>query len=232
MAAPYSTCSAGPAPPTRLSPVALAPLALRSFGERSAATYIRGMLSPKDFFRPLAVGAPEPPREIPVRPSRMIHFFPASNPKMVAKVPDMATKVDVLLANLEDGVPAADKDAARAGLVDVGKNFSATDTQLWTRVNSIDSPVGPRRHHHRGHRGRRQARRDHDPEGPRTRGHPLRGPAARPARGQGRPHRADPRPRHPRDRQRRRPGRGDLRRVAPHAGPVARARPTWPRTAA
>jgi malyl-CoA/(S)-citramalyl-CoA lyase len=100
------------------------------------------MLSPKEFFRPLAVGAPEPPREIPVRPSRMIHFFPASNPKMVAKVPDMADKVDVLLANLEDGVPAADKEAARAGLVDVGKNFSAPDSQLWTRVNSIDSPWG------------------------------------------------------------------------------------------
>jgi malyl-CoA/(S)-citramalyl-CoA lyase len=100
------------------------------------------MLSPKEFFRPLAVGAPEPLREIPVRPSRMIHFFPASNQKMVAKVPDMATKVDVLLANLEDGVPAADKDTARAGLIDVGKNFSATDTQLWTRVNSIDSPWG------------------------------------------------------------------------------------------
>ena len=77
-----------------------------------------------------------------MRPSRMIHFFPASNPKMVAKVPDMAAKVDVLLANLEDGVPAADKEAARAGLVDVGKNFSAPDTQLWTRVNSIDSPWG------------------------------------------------------------------------------------------
>jgi malyl-CoA/(S)-citramalyl-CoA lyase len=100
------------------------------------------MVSAKDFFRPLALGAPEPLREIPVRPSRMIHFFPASNAKMVAKVPDMATKVDVLLANLEDGVPASDKDAARAGLVDVGKNFTATDTQLWTRVNAIDSPWG------------------------------------------------------------------------------------------
>ena len=33
------------------------------------------MRNPKDFFRPLAVGAPEPLREIPVRPSRMIHFF-------------------------------------------------------------------------------------------------------------------------------------------------------------
>ena len=32
----------------------------------------------------------------------------------------MAATVDVLLANLEDGVPAGDKEAARAGLVEVG----------------------------------------------------------------------------------------------------------------
>ena len=98
------------------------------------------MRSPKDFFRPLALGAPAPVREIPVRPSRMIHFFPASNAKLVAKVPDMATQVDVLLANLEDGVPASDKAAARVGLVEVGKKWSAPETQLWTRVNSLDSP--------------------------------------------------------------------------------------------
>ncbi len=100
------------------------------------------MRSPKDFFRPLAVGAPEPLREIPFPPSRMIHFFPAHNEKMRSKVPDMAAKVDILLANLEDGVPAADKDAARAGLVEVGKSWEAKDTQLWTRVNALDSPWG------------------------------------------------------------------------------------------
>jgi malyl-CoA/(S)-citramalyl-CoA lyase len=99
------------------------------------------MRSPKDFFRPLAVGAPDPVREIPFPPSRMIHFFPACNPKMVAKVPELAPKVDILLANLEDGVPASDKEAARAGLVEVGKAWDASaDTQLWTRVNSLDSP--------------------------------------------------------------------------------------------
>jgi malyl-CoA/(S)-citramalyl-CoA lyase len=100
------------------------------------------MRSPKDFFRPLAVGAPEPLREIPFRPSRVIHFFPPSNPKMVAKVPDIAPTVDVLLANLEDAVPASDKEAARAGLVEVGKSWTSSDTQLWTRVNSLDSPWG------------------------------------------------------------------------------------------
>jgi len=98
--------------------------------------------SPKDFFRPLALGAPGPLREIPFRPSRMIHFFPASNPKMVAKLPDLAPKVDVLLANLEDGVPATDKEAARQGLVSVGKNVDFGTTQFWTRVNSLDSPWG------------------------------------------------------------------------------------------
>lgn len=64
------------------------------------------MRNPKDFFRPLAVGAPEPLREIPFRPSRMIHFFPSSNAKMVSKLPDIIPTVDIILANLEDGVPA------------------------------------------------------------------------------------------------------------------------------
>jgi len=100
------------------------------------------MRSAKDFFRPLALGAPQPLREIPVRPSRMIHFFPPSNAKMVAKVPDIAPTTDVLLANLEDGVPASDKEAARAGLVEVAQVVDMGDTQFWTRVNSLDSPWG------------------------------------------------------------------------------------------
>jgi malyl-CoA/(S)-citramalyl-CoA lyase len=98
------------------------------------------MRSPKDFFRPLALGAPDPVREIPAKPSRMIHFFPPSNAKMVGKIPDIAPTVDVLLANLEDGVPASEKQAARAGLVEVGRSWSTPQTQLWTRVNSLDSP--------------------------------------------------------------------------------------------
>lgn len=98
------------------------------------------MRSPKDFFRPLAVGAPEPVREIPVRPSRMIHFFDPSNEKMVSKLPDLAPKVDVLLGNLEDAISIENKEAAREGLVAVGKEIDLGDTQLWTRVNSLDSP--------------------------------------------------------------------------------------------
>ena len=98
------------------------------------------MRSAKDFFKPLAVGAPEPVREIPVKPSRMIHFFPPSIEKMRAKVPDIAPTVDILLGNLEDGVPMADKEAARAGMVEVGRAVDMGSTQLWTRVNSLDSP--------------------------------------------------------------------------------------------
>jgi malyl-CoA/(S)-citramalyl-CoA lyase len=98
------------------------------------------MRSPKDFFRPLAVGAPEPLREIPFRPSRMIHFFDPSNEKMVAKLPDLVSRVDVLLGNLEDAIAADNKEAARAGLVRVGQSMAFGDTQLWTRINSLDSP--------------------------------------------------------------------------------------------
>jgi malyl-CoA/(S)-citramalyl-CoA lyase len=98
------------------------------------------MKSQRKFFKPLAIGAPEPLREIPFRPSRMIHFFDPSNAKMVAKVPDLANKVDVLLGNLEDGVQSDRKIEAREGLVKVGKEVQFGETQFWTRVNSLDSP--------------------------------------------------------------------------------------------
>ena len=100
------------------------------------------MRSPKDFFKPLALGAPDPLREIPFRPSRMIHFFAPSNPKMAAKVPDLAKKLDVLLGNLEDAVAADQKIDAREGLVKIASETDFGDCQLWTRVNSLDSPWG------------------------------------------------------------------------------------------
>jgi malyl-CoA/(S)-citramalyl-CoA lyase len=96
--------------------------------------------NPRAFGAPLAVGAPEPLLDIPFRPSRMIHFLDASNEKMVAKVPDIAAKTDILLGNLEDAVPVDRKEAAREGLVKVGQTYDLGETQLWTRVNSLDSP--------------------------------------------------------------------------------------------
>src|SRR5206468_4325566 len=96
--------------------------------------------NPRAFLQPLAIGAPDPLREIPVKPSRMIHFFDPSNEKMAAKVPDIARRTDILLGNLEDGVAVERKDAARHGLVRIAKEMDLGATALWTRVNSLESP--------------------------------------------------------------------------------------------
>src|SRR3954451_22181392 len=104
-----------------------------------------GTRSAKDFFRPLALGAPAPLAEIPARPSRAIHFFDPGNPKMAAKIPDLVGTVDVLLGNLEDAVKADNKVAAREGLVEIARNTADLGgqrgpPQLWPRINSLDSP--------------------------------------------------------------------------------------------
>ncbi len=98
------------------------------------------MKSPRDFFKPLAAGAPEPLREIPVRPSRVIHFFPPHVEKLVAKLPELVPTTDILLGTLEDGIPMAEKQAARTSLVKIGKSVDFGSTQFWTRINSLDSP--------------------------------------------------------------------------------------------
>ncbi len=98
------------------------------------------MRNPRDFMTPLAIGAPEPLREVPLAPSRMIHFFDPSNEKIVGKLGDLAQKADVLLGNLEDAVAVESKEAAREGLVRVGREVDLGGTPLWTRVNSLESP--------------------------------------------------------------------------------------------
>jgi malyl-CoA/(S)-citramalyl-CoA lyase len=96
--------------------------------------------NPRQFGHPLAIGAPQPPIEIPVKPSRMIHFFDPSNEKMAAKVPEMAGQADILLGNLEDAIAADRKEAAREGLIEIARATDFGDTALWTRVNSLESP--------------------------------------------------------------------------------------------
>jgi len=98
------------------------------------------MKLPARFYRPLAVGAPAPFRELPVKLERMIHFFPPHVEKMRAKVPDMIGAVDVLLGNLEDAIPADAKAAARAGFIEAARGNDFGDTSLWVRVNSLNSP--------------------------------------------------------------------------------------------
>jgi malyl-CoA/(S)-citramalyl-CoA lyase len=98
------------------------------------------MRNPRNITKPLAIGAPKPLLEIPFRPSRMIHFFDPSNPRMASKVPDIAKKVDILLANLEDAIEIKNKVAAREGLVKIAQSTDFGSTQFWSRVNSLDSP--------------------------------------------------------------------------------------------
>jgi len=98
------------------------------------------MKPPIHFYQPLAIGAPQPLCEVPVRPERMIHFFPPHVEKIRAKIPTIAQQVDVLCGNLEDGIPVDSKDEARAGLIQVVNATDFGDTGLWVRVNALNSP--------------------------------------------------------------------------------------------
>ena len=97
------------------------------------------MKLPRPFFKPLAIGAPEPFRELPIRLERMIHFVPPHLDKIRAKVPDLLREVDIVLGNLEDAIPADAKEAARAGFIEMAKLDYGT-TGLWTRINALNSP--------------------------------------------------------------------------------------------
>jgi malyl-CoA/(S)-citramalyl-CoA lyase len=98
------------------------------------------MKLPRQFLKPLAIGAPAPLRELPVRLERMIHFVPPHVEKMRGKVGDLINAVDVVLGNLEDAVPADAKEAARRGFIAMGKAHDYGATGLWTRINALDSP--------------------------------------------------------------------------------------------
>ncbi|MGC1356952.1 MAG: CoA ester lyase [Xanthobacteraceae bacterium] len=98
------------------------------------------MKLPRNFFKPLAIGAPAPLRELPLKLERMIHFVPPHIEKLRAKVPDLIREVDVVLGNLEDAIPADAKEAARAGFISMAKANDFGPTGLWTRINALNSP--------------------------------------------------------------------------------------------
>jgi malyl-CoA/(S)-citramalyl-CoA lyase len=98
------------------------------------------MKLPRNFYQPLAVGAPMPPRDLPLRLERMIHFVPPHIEKVRAKVPDLVREVDVVLGNLEDAVPADAKEAARSGFIAMAQACDFGETGLWTRINALNSP--------------------------------------------------------------------------------------------
>src|SRR5881394_3688860 len=94
------------------------------------------MKLPRSFYQPLAIGAPVPMRELPVKLERMTHFVPPHVEKVTAKVPELVRQVDVVLGNLEDAIPADAKEAARKGFIAMAKATEFGDTGLWTRVNA------------------------------------------------------------------------------------------------
>ncbi|WP_067214936.1 HpcH/HpaI aldolase/citrate lyase family protein [Stappia indica] len=98
------------------------------------------MKTPRAFYQPLAIGAPSPLREQPVRLERMIHFVPPHVEKMRAKVPDLIRSVDVVLGNLEDAIPADAKTDARRGFIKMAQDNDFGSTGLWTRINCLNSP--------------------------------------------------------------------------------------------
>jgi malyl-CoA/(S)-citramalyl-CoA lyase len=101
------------------------------------------MKLPRNFFRPLALGAPTPLRELPVKLERMIHFVPPHIEKVRAKVADLIEQVDVVLGNLEDAIPADAKTAARAGFIEMATMHDFGTTGLWVRINALNSPWMP-----------------------------------------------------------------------------------------
>jgi len=98
------------------------------------------MKLPNNFYKPLAIGAPAPFRELPVRPERVVHFFPPHIEKIRARMSETAAQVDVLCGNLEDAIPIDAKAAARQGFIDGVKAADLGDTGLWVRVNCLNSP--------------------------------------------------------------------------------------------
>jgi malyl-CoA/(S)-citramalyl-CoA lyase len=98
------------------------------------------MKLPRSFFKPLAIGAPAPLRELPPRLERMIHFVPPHLEKLRAKVPELIAQVDVVLGNLEDAIPADAKAAARAGFIAMARSNDFGTTGLWVRINALNSP--------------------------------------------------------------------------------------------
>ena len=178
------------------------------------------MRNPRDFFKPLAVGAPDPLLEIPFTPVADDPLLrPVATRRSSPSCPTSPRRPTSCSATSRTPSPVDNKEAARDGPRQgrPRRSTSATPrsgrastrssrpwvlddiTTLVTEIgDKLDVIMVPK------------------VEG--AVGHPLRRPPARPARGEGRARAPDPRPRDPRDRARRGQPRGDRRRQPAHAG--------------
>ena len=182
------------------------------------------MRNPRDFFKPLAIGAPDPIREIPFPPSRMIHFFDASQREDGGEGARHGQAGRHPAGQPRGRRPGRPQDRRPRGPREGGQGGRLRRHPAVDAGEQPRQPVGARRPHPARHRDRRQARRDHGPQGRGALGHPLRGPAAGAARSQGRLAEAAAGARDPRDRAGRREPRGDRHREPAHAGHELRSR--------
>ena len=110
------------------------------------------------------------------------------------KCPTSSARSTCCSATSRDAVKADNKEAAGRAAVDIARPPISVSTQLWTRVNALDSPW-VFDDHDPGHRDRRQTRCHHGAEGAGRRDiHYIRSPAG-PVGGAG-GLATDPRPRH------------------------------------
>jgi malyl-CoA/(S)-citramalyl-CoA lyase len=100
------------------------------------------MKPPRQFFAPLASGAPEPLRELPVKLERMIHFVPAHNEKLRARVGDMAKTGRRHPRQPRRRDPSRRQRSRRAGAIEMGKSFDFAKAGVgyWSRINALNSP--------------------------------------------------------------------------------------------
>src|SRR5262245_65652779 len=96
--------------------------------------------TPAKHFSPLAIGAPEPFRQLPVRLERMVHFLPPHNEKIRARLPELIGQVDVVLGNLEDAIPADATTTARRGFIEMAEPNHLGQTGMRVRINALESP--------------------------------------------------------------------------------------------
>jgi malyl-CoA/(S)-citramalyl-CoA lyase len=70
----------------------------------------------------------------------MIHFVPPHVEKLRNRAQELVREVDVLLGNLEDGVPVEAKLDARHGFIDMARSVEFGSTGLWVRINALPTP--------------------------------------------------------------------------------------------
>src|SRR5215471_7428283 len=78
-----------------------------------------------------------PPRKRPLMLARSILFVPANRDNMVARAAQ--TPADVITLDLEDSVPASEKEATRAKLRDAIASLKAAGKTVHVRVNSLET---------------------------------------------------------------------------------------------